>query len=317
MYFQWRQSRGGLEKFHGAVIGHGFTSDSRVFRDVQRLGEEMEALSEIVGAYSPAEVALIYDWENAWAIAESCGPIQGDKGYFATALDLYRPFWELGVTVDVVSSECSLDDYKVVVAPMLYLLRPGVAEKLAAFVEQGGTLVATYLTGWVDENDLIFESGYLGPLAEVFGIRVEEIDALYPGRPVRIQPEAGNDLGLEGDYQAEVFCELIHTHGAEVLATYGDRFYAGRPAVTRNRFGKGQAIYVASRNDRKFHRRLVSSLLSAHGIEGALSPLPEGVIAQRRGDYLFLMNCKEEPQEVAEMLLPPYGTKILKSAALP
>lgn len=292
LYFQWRQSRGGQEKFHGAVVSHGYTNDSRVFGEVKLVGEALKGMDEVLGAPSPADVALIYDWEADWALKGSCGPVQGNKGYYGTAVDWYKPFWESGITVDILSSECDFSGYKLVVAPMLYILKPGVAERIRAFVESGGMFVTTYLSGYADENDLIFESGYLGPLRDVFGIRVEEIDALPEALNRRIDTVGG----LGGSYVASRFCELVHLDGATPLAVYGDGFYAGRPAATTHRFGRGQAVYVGSRNETSFQRHLISRLVTELGIEKCMDwSLPEGVIVRSRGDFLFVMNCKDEP----------------------
>jgi beta-galactosidase len=332
MYFQWRQSRGSQEKFHGAVVGHGRKETSRVFREVATVGYDLRLLHDVVGGVSRAEVALIYDWEASWAIENSCGPIQGDKGYLDTALDHYMPFWKAGIAVDVLSADCDLSGYKLVLAPMLYLLRPGVAERLTRFVELGGTLIATYMTGWVDENDLIFECGFLGPLQELFGIEVEEIDARFPGQSVEIVA-LPNELGLDGIYQAETFCERIHVRGAEAIAQYSSVWYSSEPAVTVNRVGLGQAIYVASRNDSFFTHELIHNLVSSLGVESvAPFQLPNGVSATARtssaGDFLFLLNTTQEthwialPYAYSEVLsgqdldgsleLGPYGIAVLR-----
>src|SRR6266851_2335090 len=84
MYFQWRRSRGECEKFHGAVIEHSGRSDTRVFREVQQLGSELARLGQYtLGATTDAQVALLFDWNNWWAMDASVGPI-GDKRYVPT-----------------------------------------------------------------------------------------------------------------------------------------------------------------------------------------------------------------------------------------
>jgi beta-galactosidase len=146
---------------------------------------------------------------------------------------------------------------------MLYLLKPGVAESLKSFVAAGGTLLATYMTGYTDENDLIFEEGYLGPLQDLFGISVEEIDARFPSETAEIVV-GDNFLGLDGVFQAHTFCERIQSTTADVIAQYAEVWYSGEPAVTLNAFGEGKAIYVASRNDSEFTGELMRSLISRH-----------------------------------------------------
>src|SRR5262245_5846094 len=241
MYFQWRKSRGSCEKFHGAVVDH-FQSGiekTRVFQDCTDVGVELETLKEVVGTTTPAEVAIIYDWENRWMIDMESGPRNLDKNHFETCLEHYEPLWQRGVPVDVIDMEQDLRHYKLVIAPMLYLLRAGIAEKIAKFVEQGGTFVTTYLSGYVNDNDLCFLGGFPGPLRDVLGIWAEELDAVPNHKTQKIKAIKGNPLGLKGKYNARHFCEMIHLEQAKALAKYSSDFYSGRPAVTVNKFGKG------------------------------------------------------------------------------
>ena len=155
--------------------------------------------------------------------------------------------------MDVISEDADFCPYKLLIAPMLYMLKPGVADRMSRFVEKGGTLVVTYWSGIVDENDLCFLGGWPGGgLREVFGIWDEETDTLAPTERSRVMMQSGNELGLNGSYTAHDYFALIHAESARVLATYGGEFYAGRPALTVNDFGQGKAYYVASRNEELF-----------------------------------------------------------------
>ena len=190
-YFQWRKSRGSSEKFHGAVVDHAGHENTRVFKEVAQLGAAMEKLSGVVGTTIRPEVAIIFDQENRWAMDDSQGPLNGEKGYAPTAQNHYRAFWQRGIPADVIDMEQPLDSYKLVIAPMLYMVREGVGERITKFVKNGGTFVATYLTGLVDDNDLCFLGGFPGPLREVLGIWDEEIDALPPQDSNRIRTSGG------------------------------------------------------------------------------------------------------------------------------
>jgi beta-galactosidase len=294
-YFQWRKSRGSSEKFHGAVVDHVGHEHTRVFGDVTDLGKKLEKLDDVIGTTVPAEVAILYDWENVWALNDSQGLRRGDKGCLDDCKEHYRAFWKQGIPVDILDMEQELARYKLVVAPMLYMLRPGVAGRIRRFCEAGGTFVATYWSGIVDENDLCFLGGFPGPLRGVLGIWAEEIDALYPGDTNGVVPVDENALGLSGEYEARELCDLIHVETAEVLATYASDFYAGRPALTVNRVGAGQAYYVASRNENRFLDEFYGALSAQLGVRRSLDvELPAGVSAQVRTDgereYLFLMN---------------------------
>jgi beta-galactosidase len=334
MYFQWRKSRGAIEKLHGAVVDHHGGEHTRVFRDVADVGATLSRLDGVVGATSDARVAIIFDYQNRWALEGALGIRNPNKNYRETCVAHHRPFWNMGVATDVIDSVDDFSKYTVLVAPMLYMLRPGVAERIEAFVANGGTLVTTYLTGLADETDLCFLTGFPGgPLRKVCGVWAEETDALYDDESADVVASAGNTLGLTGAYQARQLCDLIHAEGADVLATYASQFYAGRPAVTVNRYGKGRAYYIASRNDDRFHTEFYTGLVRELGLPMALGkPLPTGVTAQVRSDgdrdFVFVLSFSRSPAEVSlgsvayadaetgqavggMLSLPPYGSRVL------
>jgi beta-galactosidase len=322
MYFQWRKSRGSCEKFHGAVVDHyqPGIEKTRVFQDVTDVGVELEKLADVVGTTTPAEVAVIYDWENRWMVDMESGPRNLEKNHFETCLDHYQPFWQRGVPVDVIDMEQDLSKYKLVIAPMLYMIRQGVGEKITRFVEKGGTFVTTYLTGYADESDLCFLNGFPGPLRDVLGIWAEELDAVPNHKVQKIKAIKGNPLGLKGKYDARQFCEMIHAESARVLAKYTTDFYAGQPAFTVNKFGKGKAYYIASRNDKKFTDDFAAALVKQLKLKRAVeAKLPTGVTATWRTDgkrdWVFLMNFTGKPVRVKNDKVPAYGLKVVQRKA--
>ncbi|MDR0730056.1 MAG: beta-galactosidase [Treponema sp.] len=311
-YFQFRKSRGGPEQHHGAVVDHEGSENTRVFREVAELGECLKGLDGLVGADTPAQAALIHDYQVRWALEDAKGFLQDKTGYGKTVLDHYRPFWKRGIPLDLIDSRQSLDKYRLVIAPMLYLLREGTAERLDAFVRRGGTLVTTYATGYVNESALAFLGGFPGPLKETLGIWCEEIDALYPGE--------ANSIGWNGkSYRAFDLCELIHPRGAETLGLYGADFYAGRPALTLNRRGEGRAYFIAARTGEDFLDDFYRQVSAEAGIAPLFGDLPEGVTAQRRNngeeDFVFLLNFTAEEKQIAGVsgVLGPFEARILRS----
>lgn len=152
----------------------------------------------------------------------------------------------------MIDSEQDFSRYKLLVAPMLFMFKPGVLERFRSFVEQGGTLVATYFSGYVDENNGCFLGGNPGGAAgrELFGVWSEDFDGL--------QPTTRQSIVWKGkSYPVTDYAELLHAEGAEVEAVYGDDFYAGTPAVTRKRAGKGNVIYLGARTRHGVPERLL------------------------------------------------------------
>lgn len=310
MYFQWRKGRGASEKFHGAVVDHA-GADTRVFREVSALGNSLKGMAAVVGSRVPSRAAVIYDWENRWALEEFQGFNRPRRDYEGTCVEFYRGLWKASIACDVPNQDQSLDAYGFVCAPMLYLLKEETAERLVAFVERGGTLLTTALTGYVGESDLCYRGGFPGPLRKAGGYWAEEVDALWPGQTNRAVAVPGNSLGLEGEWKITDYCELVHSEGSEVLATYGDDWYAGRPVLTRHRHGKGWVYHLAARVEAPLAEVLVQRLARMVGIEPAWDePLPEGVTAHCRSDgtreRVFLFNWNRE----SAYGLPGYGWRI-------
>jgi len=335
-YFQWRKSRGSCEKFHGAVVDHAGHENTRVFKDVAELGETLKRLDAVAGTSTPVEAALVYDWENRWAIDDSqCLGL--NKAYEATCHNHYMPLWKRGVAMDVIDMEQDFDSYKLLVAPMLYMVKPGVGKRIERFVRKGGTLVATYWSGIVDDNDLCFLGGFPGPLRKVLGIWDEEIDTLHEADTNHMKFRGKNELGLTGSYAIHQLCALIHAETARTLAFYSDDFYAGRPAVTVNQYGHGQAYYLAGRTKDGFLDDFYSALCERMKLPTPLkATLPPGVVTRMRTDgknnYIFVMNFNEKPKSIAlgktrgidlcngkkaaeKLMLAPYGVAVIQAAA--
>lgn len=333
-YFQWRKSRGSSEKFHGAIVDHVGHENTRVFKEVSELGEILGKLEDLVDASVKPEVAIIFDTENRWAVNDSQGPRNIGVHYERTVQEHYQAFWELGIPVDVIDMDRDLTQYKLVIAPMLYMVRKGVGERIEAFVKAGGTFVSTYWSGIVNETDLTYLTGFPGPLRKTLGIWSEEIDGLYDHELNSIQLDENNELGLTGEYDVRDLCDLIHLEGAKALAYYGKDFYQGRPALTVNQFGKGQAYYMAARQKLDFNRDFYQALANDLGLKRVIDQdLPEGVTVQLRSndltDFVFVLNFNNAETEVLldqasyqdaltnekvadQIKLKPFGVAILR-----
>lgn len=240
LYFQLRQSRGACEKEHGAVLNHAGRTDTRAFGEVAALGAELDALGDaVLGARTPARVALLFDWDSWWTFEVADGPNRHVR-YQQTVIDYHRPLWEAGVDVDVVPVTVDLSGYDVVVAPLLHLVRGPLADRLSAVVARGGTVVTSMMSGRVDEDTNAHLADVPGPLAGLLGLRIDETDAQEPGvtNPVTLRdPDRPDEPPVRA--QGSMIFELLVPQGAEVIGTYGSDFYAGTPAVTRHRPGRG------------------------------------------------------------------------------
>ncbi len=275
-----------------------------MFRDVAELGAALANLSDLIGTTVPAEAAILFDWDNRWAVNDAQGPRNKGIGYEQTVVRHYRALWELGVPTDIVGSNDEFGGYKLLVVPMAYLMREETGAKIERFVRDGGTAVVTYWSGVVDENDLCHLGGFPGPLRTTVGVWAEEIEGLHDHDKNALAMQEGNPLGFGGTYEVREICELIHTETAEAIAFYGDDFYAGRPALTVNRLGSGRAYYLAARvSDPAFYDSFYEAVVRESNARRALdAALPAGVTAQLRTDgvrdYVFLLNFSGAPARV-------------------
>ncbi|MEH1058767.1 beta-galactosidase [Micromonospora sp. CPCC 206171] len=300
LFFQWRASRAGAEKFHSALVPHA-GPDTKVFREVCQLGADRKALAEVRGSRVDAQVAILFDWE-AWWGAELDSHPSVDVSYVDRLQALYGALWRAGVTTDVVHPSADLSGYQLVLVPTLYLVRDADAEALRRYVDGGGTALVTYFSGIVDEHDHIRLGGYPGAFRDLLGVRTEEFFPLREGERVRLDDGA----------TADVWTEWLHPEGAEVLASYADGPLPGVAAVTRHRVGRGTAWYVGTRLDEAATDRLVARLLAEAGARPPVAaPTGVEVVRRRDGDrsWLFVVNHTD-----AEVRLDVTGTELLGGA---
>ena len=304
MFFQMRRSIGACEKFHGAVIDHVGTENTRVFREVSQLGEELKQLGDTtLDSRTPSKAAMLVDWDNWWALEYSAGP-SCDLKYMDELANYYTALYDNNISVDIISAQDPLDDYKVVIAPVMYMTKPGADEKIRKFVSEGGTFVTTFLSGLVDEHDLVITGGYPGKLRDILGIWVEETDAL----PSYMK----NSFSWNGkDYDCGLICDIMHMENAQALACYDKDFYEGTPVLSKNEFGKGHAYYVATRAGQDFYADFLNKVLEEQGVEPVFKPCKGVEITIRRKEetnFLFFLN--HNPQETVLIAEKP-GTDLL------
>jgi beta-galactosidase len=314
MFFQWRASRFGAEKFHSAMLPHAGT-DSRIWREVVELGADVAALAEVQATEVRADVAIIWDWEAWWGLELEFRPTC-DLDYQERIRAYYEALWHGKVTVDLVPPDADLTGYRLVLAPSLYIVPERVSANLTAYVEGGGRLVVSFFSGLVDENDTVPPGPHPGALRDLLGITVEEFHPLA----------ADDRVGVDGGLCADVWSERVVLHGAAAERRFGDGPDAGEPAVTRHDVGVGSAWYVATRLDRDGLEAVLAPILAAAGVE-PLAGIPEAVEAVWRGRYLFLINhgdaeavvtasghdLLDGSEHTGEAVIPAGGVRVLRS----
>ncbi|MEV6795964.1 beta-galactosidase [Streptomyces sp. NPDC051320] len=290
-FFQWRQSAGGAEKYHSAMVPHA-GPDSDIFRTVSALGQTLTDLAPVAGSVRrPARAAILFDWESWWTSELDSHPSSRLR-YRQEALDWYSAFLGLGVRADVITARSDLTGYDVVVAPVLHVVPKSLADRLTAYCAGGGHLVTTYFSGIVDENDHVWLGGYPGALRDLLGIRVEEMGPLADGESVTLGD--GSTATLWTDRITVVDPDTT------VVTDYATGDQTGHPAVTRRIVpGGGSASYVSTRLGRHLGP-LLSRLLEAADVRSELPSDARGrvelaVRVNDAGVYWFLVNRTDQP----------------------
>ena len=172
LFFQWRASRAGAEKFHAGLVPHAGT-DTRCGARSSSCGATLDALGEVVGSRVRNEVAMLFDWEAWWGCELDSHP-SVDVTYLDRAHALHRSLTDAGVGVDVRAPRADLTGYRLVVVPTLYSVTDAGAARVRDAVEGGATALVTYFSGIVDEHDHIRLGGYPGAFRDLLGVRAEE-----------------------------------------------------------------------------------------------------------------------------------------------
>ena len=299
LFFRWRQPRFGSEKFHGAVLPHNIEGCRRIFNEVSQIGEELRILAPALrGTRVAAEACIIYTHDNDWTLQQPNPP----NKYFNLREHIqliYNALHDRNILVDFARPTEDLGRYKIVFVPSLHLYSAGDADRLKLYVQNGGTLVATFNTGLVDEHSIAPDTGVPHDLTDLFGLEVLEFDMLPPGEE--------NHLTFKGAFPtshlhpARLWCDLIEPKGCQVLATYSKDFYAGRPAITLNTFGLGKAIYIGTQSHQHFYHDLIAWLRNLGGLHPLLK-VPENIevsMRERDGSRIyFLLNHQNSPIRV-------------------
>ncbi|MBM7443000.1 beta-galactosidase [Streptomyces sp. HB132] len=307
LFFQWRQSRAGAEKWHSAMLPHGGT-DTRTWNEVTALGAELAALSEVRGTRVRAEVALLFDWHAWWALELEARPSERLR-YLDTVRDWYGALWDLGVTCDLVAPDADLTTYRAVLAPSLYLVSDADADALHAYVRGGGHAVLGPFSGAVDAHDRVRTGGHPGAFRDLLGLVVDEY------LPLR----EGESALLSDGSHAHLWTERVEARGCSAWLRFADGPEGGParggPAVTRHPYGDGAGWYAAATLPARSLRHLLDAVCREAGAAPAAA-VPSGVEAVRRsaGDrsYLFLVNHTD-----SEVSVPTDGHTRLDGSALP
>jgi beta-galactosidase len=291
VFFRWRSCPMGTEQYWHGILPHS-GRPGRYYREIRGLLETYSPLlREIQGALPKAEVAILrsYDQERAIGIQ----PHHPDHRYIQHLMTYYKALHRANIPVDFVGEQHDWAKYKVLIAPLQFLMTESHLDMLRAYVENGGRLVVTWRSGIKDDSNLCHTDG---PVPVRFnaltGVNLLEYDCLR---------DCAGSVRWDGvDYKCTQWCDVLHATTAEPVAEYAHEFYAGTPAITRNRYGQGLTWYVGTTMSDALADKFIGEICR----EADIAPLmatPHGVEAVHREKdgktYLFLLNHNESVQQ--------------------
>ena len=239
LYWQWRSALNGQEQYHGALVG----PDGKplpIYDEIQQLGDDLVKTSAALRDTKPvADVAILIDYDSRWAIEFQ--PFNKSYDVLQVALDYYQALSANGRTLDIISPNAPLSQYKLVIAPSLNVLPQALANHLLDYVHTGGQLVLGPRSGMKDEFDALDPHRQPGPLADALGGRVDQYYGLE-------SPIAVN--GATGKGTASIWAEGLKPTAPDThaLLTYGDNngWLKGRPAALTRNIGDGSLTYIGA-----------------------------------------------------------------------
>lgn len=317
LFFQWRASRAGAEKFHSALLPHSGQA-SPVWAEVAGLGRELARPAPWATAEVPARAAVLLSWPNWWAVESTVSPAH-DLSLMDQLRWMYLPLYRRCVTLDFASPAEDLSRYDALLVPSLYLVTQEEAANIRSYVEQGGTAVISFWSGIVDEHDQVYLGPYGGPLRPLIGCDILDVAPLAPGDVAQV--EWGDGTTTTASFWLDIAAErqdgpAMQGSPAEILARVTSGPWAGTPVVTRSQYGQGHVYYVGTRLDADGLQRVYDLVPALRGMADFAAGRPDGVerVVRPSGDhdYEFVINHTDSDCKV---LLAAPGYDVLGERA--
>ena len=285
-YFCWRQAPFAQEQMHSGLNLPNREPDAGFF-EARQAASELSHLD--LAPSTPAEIALVYDYEAAWTLAIQ--PQRDSYDYFAAVLSFYRALRRSGLNIDILPQDAPLDAYKLVVIPSLPIVSPSLVEALKRF---SGQVLIGPRTGSKTQNFQIPPELPPGPLGQLMPIKITRVESLPDFVSLPLQSV---------NYRCRLWLEHVRTDLKPFI-----QLADGHGIAYRN----GKMTYLTSWAEQSLLDKMVEDLLNAEGFK--LSELPSGVRVRTRGRHRFFFNYNPEP---AKLDLPAETKLVLGSAEMP
>lgn len=277
MFFQWRQSRGGQEKFHSAMLPQAGTR-SPIWGEIVKLGGDLAGRATTKP--ERGDIAIVLDWENWWALDQPDLP--ADVDYLAEITLWYRALHRQHHQVSFVRAADDLSGFRVVIAPALYVLTGEGAASLREFVAAGGILVSSAFFDIVDEHDRFRAGGYTTQLADVVGGQPLDFTGVLPedGHHISVGDERSVPRVMLEELAVDAGHVLLHTNRND-------------PVLLKNGYGDGTSLHLATFPDHALAKHVIDLAVRISGTLPVYADLPESVEAIATDSASVLINHSE------------------------
>ena len=121
-------------------------------------------------------------------------------------------------------------------------------------------------------------------------------------------PEQTNTIAFADGTKVScnLLCDVMHLEGAECLAAYEENFYAGMPAIAKNRFDKGITYYLGTNMHADGIRKVLDLATEDAGVKAVIAEETELEVPCRNAEnctYYFLFNFKDHTVAVPKCFI--------------
>ena len=305
VYFRWRVCAFGTEQYWHGILPHSGIPGRRFEELSDTIHKLAPVMEQMQGSMPGSEAAIVFSFDQDYAFAIQ--PNNPKLRYIGQLLKYYKALYNRHIPVDFVPDTGNFEKYKLLIAPLQYLMTPELEEKYFAYVKNGGHLILTMRCGVKDHTNINMTDRELpGRLSELTGVEVIDYDSLITGLA---------KAQYKGEvYDIDVWSDILRVNGekTEVLAEYASEYYKWTPCVTVNPYGKGACIYVGTEPGEAFMQALMDSVTQAAGITGLGEADIEVEMMERQGEnakWLFVLNHsnKEKKYTITENYEQIYG----------
>ena len=274
MYWHWHSIHNSFETYWKGLLSHDF-QENATYREACTIGNEFARLGKhLVNLKKKNEVAVLVSNEaltalNWFRIQEQAPGADAKSIYYNDVMRwMYDTLYHMNVECDFIWPESeNLEQYKAIVVPALYAAPDELLIRLKQYVENGGTLIASFKTAFANENVKVSHQVQPHILSNCFGVHYDQFT--FPknvGLTGEVIPEKPDQKG-NAHPAANVFMELLVSEGAEVLASYEHYNWKDYAAITRNHYGKGQAVYIGCMTDEETLKSVYKAVLPEADVE--------------------------------------------------